>query len=139
MNLQSLTPPRIAYLLTIPFGVAGLFVARLLLLPYSLVGLLPLGAGLWIMLAAHSLFVTRNTGVCPTTPTTQLIEDGPYRFTRNPMYLGMVLILAGIAILVGSPFAVIIDRYWIPFEEKKLDERFGARYQEYASRVRRWL
>ncbi len=147
MNLKSLTPPRIAYLLMTPFGVTGLFVARVLLLPFSLVGLLPLGAGFWIMLAAHTLFVTRKTGVCPTTPTTRLIEDGPYRFTRNPMYVGMVLILLGIAILVGSPvavlaplaFAFLIDQTWIPFEEQKLDERFGEQYREYASKVRRWL
>jgi protein-S-isoprenylcysteine O-methyltransferase Ste14 len=76
-----------------------------------------------------------------------LVVDGPYRYTRNPMYLGLVLVTLGIAIWVGAwpmflvPIATFATANWahIPFEEAKMRRQFAAAYDEYVGRVRRWL
>ena len=75
------------------------------------------------------------------------MTDGPYRLTRNPIYVGMVLVLAGVALLLGGiaewfvlpVFIWLIARNVIPVEESMLEERFGQEYQEYRARVRRWI
>jgi protein-S-isoprenylcysteine O-methyltransferase Ste14 len=76
-----------------------------------------------------------------------LVTSGLYRFTRNPMYLGFILILIGTAILLGSltPFFVVpafwllLDRLFINLEEQNLALKFVARWEMYKSRTRRWL
>jgi protein-S-isoprenylcysteine O-methyltransferase Ste14 len=106
---------------------------------------LVLGAGL--MLAAVGLFRRAGTPPNPTQPSTALVVDGPYRFTRNPMYLGMALLLAGFA-LVGNalwpliaviPAVIILDGQVIAREEPYLEARFGDAYRELKRRVRRWV
>jgi len=77
----------------------------------------------------------------------KLVTSGPFRFSRNPNYLGMALLLFGIAILLGnlsafiSPmlFVVLIDIFVIPVEEKNLEKKFGKKYLDYKNRVRRWF
>jgi protein-S-isoprenylcysteine O-methyltransferase Ste14 len=76
-----------------------------------------------------------------------LVVDGPFRFTRNPVYLGMVLFLFGVGVLLGSLtpflviplFALVIDRRFVRVEEAMLTKAFGPSYSAYQSRVRRWL
>ena len=109
----------------------------------GLVGL----AGLGIMLWAWWLFKQADTAICPTAPTIRLLTRGPYRFTRNPMYLGMVLMLLGLAAGIGSaPFYLatlaalaILHGVFCPYEERKLLGTFGEAYRSYQSRVRRWI
>lgn len=93
------------------------------------------------------LFRRAGTGVVPFSEATTLVTGGPYRLTRNPMYLGMVGILAGTAIWLGSvtPWlvlpafvAVIAERFIAP-EEEMLARAFGERYARYRAAVRRWL
>jgi protein-S-isoprenylcysteine O-methyltransferase Ste14 len=80
-------------------------------------------------------------------PTTTIVETGPYRFTRNPIYLGMVLGLIGLAIAFNSlwllmmlvPFALVIRYGVITREEACLEHRFGDVYRRYCARVPRWL
>jgi protein-S-isoprenylcysteine O-methyltransferase Ste14 len=77
----------------------------------------------------------------------KLIKSGPYQFTRNPMYLGLVILTLGIAIWVGAwpmfgvPIALFATANWvhIPFEEAKMRRQFGAAYDNYVARVRRWI
>ena len=79
--------------------------------------------------------------------TTTIVDTGPYRFTRNPIYLAMVLGLIGLAIafntlwllLVPVPFALVTRYGVIAREEAYLDRKFGDVYRRYRSRVRRWL
>ena len=86
-------------------------------------------------------------GICPTANTDHLITDGIYCFTRNPMYLGMLTMLAGVAVFFGTlPFIVatviyfaVIDRWFCRFEEEKLVAVFGRDYEDCRSRVRRWI
>jgi protein-S-isoprenylcysteine O-methyltransferase Ste14 len=112
---------------------------------------------LWILLVATSwilpvwdivLFRREGTEVEPTSPTNRkLISSGPYQFTRNPMYLGLVILTLGIAIWVGAwpmfgaPIALFATANWvhIPFEEAKMRRQFGAAYDNYVARVRRWI
>ena len=87
------------------------------------------------------------TPVNPARPAETLVTDGPYRFTRNPMYIGMACVYAGAAIAAGTlwPLALlpgvllVMDRAIIPREERHLAERFGEEYERYRRRVRRWL
>jgi protein-S-isoprenylcysteine O-methyltransferase Ste14 len=80
-------------------------------------------------------------------PPTALVEKGPFRFTRNPAYLGFALVYAGISLLAGGRWPLVflaavlgaIDRGVIGREEAYLQQRFGAPHRDYRSRVRRWL
>ncbi|HUL93042.1 MAG TPA: isoprenylcysteine carboxylmethyltransferase family protein [Burkholderiales bacterium] len=106
-----------------------------------------LATGVGINLWTDSLFKRKGTSVKPFERTTALITEGPFTFTRHPMYLGMVLILAGVALCFGSlsPWLALpvfvwqITRRFIVAEEVKLEATFGARYVEYKDKVRRWL
>ena len=112
-----------------------------------LIGLLPLGAGLVISFMAERQFIQVGTSVNPTGATNQLVTDGFYRYSRNPMYLGMALALVGVALLLGSltPFGVIpLFQWWISTqfirrEEQRLATQFGQDWLEYKARVRRWI
>ncbi len=92
-------------------------------------------------------FAKAGTPVKPFETTTTLVTHGLYRFTRNPMYLGMVLVLLGTGFLLGSltPLLVIpifmwlINSVFIKAEEDVLEELFGDEYLEYKKKVGRWI
>jgi len=122
-------------------------VARFVEPPYSYLGAIPLVGGIVMAATASSAFRRAGTPVLPFERSTALVTTGLYRVTRNPMYLGMLLILAGVALLSGSAstllpipvFAWAIQRNFIVGEERFLEEIFGARYLDYKRQVRRWL
>jgi protein-S-isoprenylcysteine O-methyltransferase Ste14 len=103
----------------------------------------------WILpVWAIVLFRREGTEVEPTSATNRkLITRGPYQLTRNPMYVGLVVLTLGIAIWVGAwpmfgaPIALFATANWvhIPFEEAKMRRQFGAVYDNYVARVRRWI
>ncbi|MGD8385312.1 MAG: isoprenylcysteine carboxylmethyltransferase family protein, partial [Lysobacterales bacterium] len=86
-------------------------------------------------------------GLVPFSPATTLVTGGLYRYTRNPMYLGMTLMLLGMALLLGSVtalapvagFARVIHKRFVLPEEAFLEKAFGQAYLDYKLRVRRWL
>jgi protein-S-isoprenylcysteine O-methyltransferase Ste14 len=112
-----------------------------------IVGIVVVAVGVSIMLSALALFRRLGTQVAPWEPTTKLAVDGPYRFTRNPMYLGMAFILAGLGligntvwpILAMVPAIIIIRTQVIAREERYLERKFGDEYRAFKTRVRRWL
>lgn len=115
-----------------------------LLLPLSiLVG----AAGLALGLAGLGLFRASKTRPEPWKPASVLVATGVYRYTRNPMYLGMALLSLAIALFFASLAAAlltvvavfIIDRTVVKREEAYLQRRFGPDYLAYRQRVRRWL
>src|SRR5687768_7632847 len=122
-------------------------VARLIPKPWNGLGALPIIAGVALAISGVRLFTRHATGIVPFSPATQLVTGGPYRFTRNPMYVGMVLLLIGVATMLGTltPWLVIplfawwIDRRFVRQEEVMLEERFGEPYREFKRRVRRWI
>ncbi|HSM14911.1 MAG TPA: isoprenylcysteine carboxylmethyltransferase family protein [Thermoanaerobaculia bacterium] len=111
------------------------------------VGLALLALGVALDVWSLGLFRRAGTSALPFLPASARVESGPYRFTRNPMYLGMTLSLAGVGlalnrgwILLAAPLAAaILDRYAIAREERYLERRFGDAYRDYKRRVRRWL
>jgi len=100
-----------------------------------------------MMLTAAGLFRRLGTNVPPSQPTTLIATTGPYRWTRNPMYLGMALIYAGLAIGFDGPIAfallplvlIAIQTQVIAREERYLEAKFGDDYRRYKADVRRWL
>lgn len=93
------------------------------------------------------MFLARGATLNPTRTPKRLFTGGVYRITRNPMYLGLLLVYAGLAfmhaqiwalILIAVPFAAA-DRIYIPCEEQRMTEAFGADYLQYCRRVRRWI
>ena len=92
-------------------------------------------------------FASSKTPPEPWKPSKALVTSGPYRFTRNPMYVGMALLYVGIALTFGLLWSiallpvvlVIIDRYVIAREERYLTRRFGESYLSYREQVRRWV
>ena len=114
--------------------------------PWSLIGIAPLLVGIGANLWADRAFKVSDTTVKPGERPSALITDGAYRFTRHPMYIGMLLVLIGVAILLGRPlpwivvpaFAVVVRRFMI-MEEDRMEAEFGEAYREYAQHVRRWL
>jgi protein-S-isoprenylcysteine O-methyltransferase Ste14 len=103
--------------------------------------------GLGFSAAGFFSFKARGTPVRPGAEPTQLVLSGPYRITRNPMYLGLLLISVGCLFAVGSVWFVVPPAFFfwiinfrlIPFEEQLMEEHFGANYDSYRQRVRRWL
>jgi len=109
----------------------------------------------WFLVAAGFLlrvwatfhFYEHNMRVISLEPQSALITSGPYRFSRNPLYLGgNVFIFFGAALILGSPTAVLATAVHLPLmdrfirrEEEQLERRFGEEWQSYKTRVRRWL
>jgi protein-S-isoprenylcysteine O-methyltransferase Ste14 len=114
------------------FWVGGLVIA------FSVLGL-----GLW------SVLIMRRTGQSenPWKPTTQVVESGPFRFTRNPMYLQMVIVCIGMFVLLSNFWILLLTpacawalyRFAVLPEERYLERKFGQSYEDYKRRVRRWL
>ena len=115
--------------------------------PATWLGLMPAVLGVSLDLWALALFLRAKTGIRPFTPVTQLVVDGPYRFSRNPMYLGMALILTGLALFLGSAtpwlvlpaFIAVINTLYIRREEAMLETLYGEECRTFKTRVRRWL
>lgn len=92
-------------------------------------------------------FRRAGTSVVPGEPSTTLLETGPYRFTRNPIYIGIVILYFGLAIVLTSawmlvlliPVLIILQRGVVEREEAYLEAKFGESYRQYQARVPRWL
>jgi protein-S-isoprenylcysteine O-methyltransferase Ste14 len=107
--------------------------------------LIVIGAGL--MVSAVVTFRRAGTTPNPTKPAAALALGGPYRFTRNPMYVGWVLVYLGGVLVVNAAWPLlflpvviaVVHRTFIAKEERYLEQKFGAAYRQYKARVRRWL
>jgi protein-S-isoprenylcysteine O-methyltransferase Ste14 len=135
----------LAYLATLVDSLLGLAAFASPLTKGTGIGLLGLGFVVRVWATFH--FYARNMRVISLKPQGTLITDGPYRFSRNPLYLGgNVFIFFGGALLVGSPTAVVATAIHIPVmdrfvrrEEVQLERDFGEEWRSYKKRVRRWL
>jgi protein-S-isoprenylcysteine O-methyltransferase Ste14 len=117
--------------------------------PWNQLGVLPAAAGIAISVAAFVRFRQVRTTVNPMEPkkASCLVTDGVFRISRNPMYLGLALLLIGCAVWLGTASAwivppvfvmVISDAQIVP-EEQALEELFGEEYRAYRQRVARWI
>jgi protein-S-isoprenylcysteine O-methyltransferase Ste14 len=148
-NPPLIPPPILALLLLL---VSGVLMTIIPLAPFPIpaagaIGIFFLLIGFITALSGFSAFRKAGTSVRPGDEPSELVLSGPFRITRNPMYLGLELVLIGVFFLAKSPFFLIppivffllINFVQIPFEEKLMTEHFGETYREYQRRVRRWL
>ncbi len=108
-----------------------------------------LGAGLAIELVAVGAFIAAKTTVNPLKPdrASRLVTRGLYRISRNPMYLGLLLLLTGLALWFGNPLNIAVLALFVWYvtifqirpEEDALAEKFGAEFDAYRAKVRRWI
>ena len=143
--------PPFAWLLALAAGIAINWLYPLPFVPASVSGAW-VGAAIFALafaLGVWAIVTIRNAGTQVETykPTTAIVANGPYRFTRNPIYLGMMLGLVGLAIAFDSLwllatlvlFCLVIRYGVIAREEAYLERKFGEVYRRYRARVRRWL
>ena len=117
--------------------------------PWNWIGAISAVVGIVTMIAAFVRFHQARTTINPMDPgkASKLVTGGIFRFTRNPMYLGLALLLIGWAVALGSAspcvipplFVVLITAVQILPEEQALDRLFGSEFQRYRARVPRWI
>ena len=145
-------PPPVVYLVAV---LAGALVDRYLFsVPLDLRGDVRFGTaaaasaiGIGIMAAAIGLFRRTGQDPKPWESTPEIISTGVYRFTRNPMYVGMALLQAGIGLALASPWIIalvplvlaVVYATAVRHEEAYLEEKFGTTYLSYKRSVRRWI
>ena len=152
MNIQNMImkfrPPKIATVLLLTFlGLHILIGDERLGDGWRAAGILIFAGGFTLMMWAWSLFRKNETPTKPTDQPKVFVTAGPYRFTRNPMYVGVTLMLVGLsltmgsALMLGAPaiFFLIINQFFVPFEEDRMAQIFGASYAKYQQSVRRWI
>ena len=142
-------PPHIAILLLfLSWFLDYLFPQfRFIYANYRYIGIVILVLGLSTTFYSFYLFKKNKTPIIPGTKPTFVVKSGPYKFTRNPMYLGVTLGLLGVSIYIGnlisllSPiiFFIAMNLVYIPFEEKLMENLFGKQYLDYKKKVGRWL
>lgn len=144
-----LIPPRLFYLALITMTLCAFVFPgpTVLAAPWYWLGLLPVALGAWLTLSGGHRFHRTGTNIQTFNTPTHLHTDGLFRWSRNPMYLGFVLMTIGAAMLCGTLiplliaalFAIICDRWYIRFEERAMQATFGDAYVAYCQRTRRWV
>jgi protein-S-isoprenylcysteine O-methyltransferase Ste14 len=122
-------------------------VKQIIFTSYAFLGFIPAIAGAILNVWSDNLFKKLNTTVKPDQKPSVLIDYGPFKISRNPMYLGMALLLIGAGILMGSVtafigaifFVIAMEIYFIPDEEKLMQDAFGEKFEIYKKNVRRWI
>ena len=116
-------------------------------LPLILIGICLIGLGFLLAFNSISRFIKAKTGVVPFSESTTLITEGYYKYTRNPMYVGMNSFLLGLMLILKNPlniifliiFFFIVRNMFVLKEEVQMEETFGEDYLTYKRKVRRWL
>ena len=148
-SLKSINPPFFLLLSLLLMLILKWIIpaANLFPPPWNLLGILLIGLGITLNILADRQFHNHRTTVKPGELSSLLIKDGVFHCSRNPMYLGMVLVLLGFAVLLASwvsflvlpGFTVLIHYRFICHEEKKLEEQFGEDWLAYQKEVPRWI
>jgi len=145
-----IAPPPLIYLAGLVVGLGLGYFLPTPFLPRSLaygLGVVLIVIAVGIRLWGGQVMGRAGTSIKPTVPTTALVTTGPFRFSRNPLYISVTLLYLGIAIAAQSVWALVLllvvlavmQRGVIDREERYLERRFGADYIRYKERVRRWI
>jgi protein-S-isoprenylcysteine O-methyltransferase Ste14 len=149
-HAQVMVPPPLIFL---GFLIGALLINRFFPFPtpgtiiFLLISGLSLFAGVFLIISAFTMMRNAHTTPDPDQPTASLVVTGPYRFTRNPIYIGFFLIYIGFSFLAGTFWGILLSPFllWtvthaiIHAEEIYLENKFKDEYAGYASRVRRWI
>lgn len=146
---KPLLPPTYVYLaiavmLLLHFLLPG---PTWLLRPWTYLGFIPALIGVLLNINADNAFKRANTTVKPFQPSSTLVTSGAFSISRHPMYLGFSLLLLGIWIFMGTAtpllpvlaLPILLQRVFVPVEEKMMLETFGEDYRQYSRAVRQWL
>lgn len=147
-----IAPPPLIFLATLAAGWGLGWLLRLPDIPATpsiryAVGGLAVASGLGLAAWSAGAFRRRKTAVQPWKASTALVIEGPYGFSRNPIYVGFAVVYLGLALVLASWAAlallpvclIIVDRGVVAREERYLTDKFGADYLAYRQKVRRWL
>jgi len=147
--MKKMIPPVLFVIcIAIMVGLRLVFpIVQFLTLPISLVGIVPLIVGLGIAKHGADLFKKTGTNIETFNDPDILVTQGIYRISRNPIYLGFLIALLGVAIVLGNVssilvvigFFVITEHWYIKFEEAAMAKTFGEQYTQYKAKTRRWL
>jgi len=119
-----------------------------ILYPFNLIGLPLLIVGLFIAQTSKKMFIRLKTNVNTFDEPDKLVVEGLFKYSRNPMYLGFIIAIIGIAVLYQGAissfifaiaFFIIVDRWYIKYEERAMLIKFGKEYEIYCSNTRRWI
>jgi protein-S-isoprenylcysteine O-methyltransferase Ste14 len=136
--------------LFIPISIAAHFIFPIEMLFHSSLrysGIVLILVGMVLNLVASSKLRISQTPVEFNQTPAQLVITGPYRYSRNPIYLGGLIVLLGVALLLGSLVSfffpvilfLLLQFLYIPFEEREMERVFGLQYIDYKRKVRRWV
>jgi len=122
-------------------------IASIIFFPFNLSGIILIIIGILMTFWANFLLLKNRTSIKPYGTPSFFITSGPFKFSRNPIYLGMSIALFGTGIFLGSLspfispiiFVLLIDKSVIPAEESNLEKKFGKNYFDYKKKVRRWI
>ena len=145
-----IAPPPVIYLVFVLLGLIMHYIWPLPIIAAAKIfwiAIIIITMGVVIAILARREFERSGTSVRPDRPTTTIIRTGPYRYSRNPLYLSLTLIQTGIGVWVNSLWvllmiipAVLTMRHGVIVrEEKYLARKFGKEYMDYKASVRRWL
>ncbi|MGI9600336.1 MAG: methyltransferase family protein [Acidimicrobiales bacterium] len=147
--MQRILPPILVLVIFVLMVVVATVAPGPILLerPWPLVGVVPLVAGVSLTLAGSRRFSRVGTNIKTFDDPDVLVDSGLFGFSRNPMYLGFVMTLVGVALLTGAltpwigpiTFAVAAHQWYIAFEEQRMAAVFGPTYERYRARVPRWF
>ena len=149
MESKRLLPPTYLFLGFIVMGALHFLFSgpRLIGAPWRFVGIPIMVLGAWLSVYADALFKRVGTEIKPFKESSCVVSEGPFRFSRHPMYVGFLAILAGCSILAGTLLPLLMlgvmvwlftVRFVIP-EERHMEQQFGEEYRDYSARVRRWF
>lgn len=128
--------------------IARYFAAPIVLAPiWTYIGIALMVIGFIPIPVISRAFKQNETGIKPDTIPTAFLETGLFRYSRNPIYVGMSMFLTGIALITGNLYGLLIvvvfifavQEMWIRKEEVNLEQQFGDTYRAYKQRVRRWI
>ena len=149
MIRKRVLPPTYFFISIITMALLHFFVpiSTFVQYPWTLLGIVPFAAGVTLNLLADSAFKKTQTTVKPFETSASFITTGVFRISRNPMYLGMVLILCGLATFMGTItpliiiliFAILMEMVFVRTEERMLEHQFGLAWDTYRNKVRKWF